>query len=430
MPLIPYRAKNAPERFPAVTVAFAALLILAYLISANLQPGLPVAGTRFLSLRPDALTAFAPSWEGIFRAPWRLLSGLFLHADLLHLLGNLVMLSVFAPAVEGRLGAARFAALYLVAGALSNAFQCLVAGVLSPEQFVVGASGAIMGLAGAYLYCFPFAQIMVAVTFLWRWDVNHPNPFARYRPVIFDVAAKWVVVFYFVSDLAAALWSGGYSAVANFAHIAGLLTGLGTVALWKTKRDGRRVSDARKSQAEGANLSALSEAELTALLSREPGNEKIIVALVTRLCEGSAPGWESRLADALSRHGAVIADALPPDTLAPPMLQAFADTRLPPAPVFRVAARLQKLGSPAGLRLSAQMYRALYKQEKTTPDAEMALLKYAQVSEELVHKNLSDNANEPIVNYQTFLRRFPASAHVFAAREALHRLGASVPDDF
>ena len=436
MPLVPFRAKNTPERFPAATVALAALCVAAYLLTANFNRSVYDFNAPFLTLRPGAANALAASWDAIGHQPWRLITYLFLHDDPIHLVGNLLMLGVFAPAVEGRLGAARFAALFLAAGAVSGAFQALAAGVIAPAQFVVGASGAIMGLAGAYLYCFPFAAISVAATFMWRFDFANPNPLAWVRPVCFDVAAKWVVAAFFVFDLAAALWTGGAGGVANFAHVAGLLTGLGTVALLKTPRDTRRTSDARKLQAEGANLSALSAAELSALLVREPQNETFITAYGSRLLDDTTPDTDTRLADALARYGAVLAETLPAERMATALIAAMntgaaaQSPPIPPAPVFRVGAHLEKAATPDALRVSAQLYRTLFKQEKTTPDAAMALLKYAQATERLVRENLSENATEPILMYQTLLRRFAASPQAFAAREGLARLGAPEPDGF
>jgi membrane associated rhomboid family serine protease len=78
--------------------------------------------------------------------PWRMLTSTFMHASVLHLLFNMFSLFVFGPVIEHAVGHVRFAALYLLA-----AFGGSVAVMLlAPTQAVVGASGAIFGLLGAY----------------------------------------------------------------------------------------------------------------------------------------------------------------------------------------------------------------------------------------------------------------------------------------
>jgi rhomboid protease GluP len=82
-------------------------------------------------------------------APWRLLTALFLHAGIPHILFNMLALGLFGPPLERRLGAWRFGVLYLGAGLASMAAVTLLttAGWLAPD-LLVGASGAIMGLIG------------------------------------------------------------------------------------------------------------------------------------------------------------------------------------------------------------------------------------------------------------------------------------------
>jgi len=77
--------------------------------------------------------------------PWRMLTSTFMHASVLHLLFNMFSLFIFGPVIENAVGRARFAALYLLAG-----FGGSLAVLLAPDQAVVGASGAIFGLLGAF----------------------------------------------------------------------------------------------------------------------------------------------------------------------------------------------------------------------------------------------------------------------------------------
>jgi membrane associated rhomboid family serine protease len=88
------------------------------------------------------------AYRGDFTAlqPWRMLSSAFMHASVLHLLFNMFSLFVFGPVIEHAVGRVRFAALYLLA-AFGGSLAVLL---LAPMQAVVGASGAIFGLLGAF----------------------------------------------------------------------------------------------------------------------------------------------------------------------------------------------------------------------------------------------------------------------------------------
>jgi membrane associated rhomboid family serine protease len=90
--------------------------------------------------------------------PISALTSLFVHANAMHLLGNMVMLLLFAGRVEKRLGSSGFAALYLISGyTAAYGFACTDPGSVVP---LVGASGAIAGVAGAYLWIHPRERLM------------------------------------------------------------------------------------------------------------------------------------------------------------------------------------------------------------------------------------------------------------------------------
>lgn len=431
MPIVPYHAKNTPERFPYVTLSLIAVNTILYVLTANMNAGSIDFENLFLTLKNSVADRFALSWEMVFQEPYRLLTHVFLHATLPHLFGNILTLWVFGPAVEGRIGHGRFIGLFAAAGVFAGFFQVLVVGVFNPELVVVGASGAIMGLAGAYLWLFPFATICVIFTeplTIYRWIAwfivrgDRPN---------WEWQAKYVVFYLFILDICGALLSSGLPGVANFAHMAGLMGGIAAVALLKIPRDGWRASEARRMRAEGVNLDALSVPELTDLLRREPDNEKLILAYAQRVADPSMPGWQPLFADALNRYGQLLTDKSNPTHLANSILAVSPDqAKLPTPPVLRLATRLERSGDANSLRLSAQLFKQIFKQERTGPDAETALLRYAQAMERLVTEKHSDNPGEPVLLYQTLLRRFPASPHVFTAQEALKRLGASAPTGF
>lgn len=94
------------------------------------------------------LFAFTPQALVIVNEPWRMLTSVFLHGSVLHLLLNMYTLWIFGQLLEGLLGRVRFLAMYLIAG-LAGSVGVVVFG--DPLSWVLGASGAIFGLMGAFV---------------------------------------------------------------------------------------------------------------------------------------------------------------------------------------------------------------------------------------------------------------------------------------
>jgi membrane associated rhomboid family serine protease len=143
-----------------------------------------------------------------------LLSSMFLHASWAHLLGNMLYLCVFGAPIEARTGPWRFLTFYTVCGLLAGAAH--VAG--SPQSMVpvVGASGAISGIMGAYVLTFPLTEVPIVIrlmTFGW---------FTPRLPAVmvfgFWLLLQWIG--YLMAD------PGEAGGVAFMAHIGGFLAGL------------------------------------------------------------------------------------------------------------------------------------------------------------------------------------------------------------
>ena len=105
------------------------------------------------AITPQGVVSFADP----VRLPLRVVASLFLHAGWLHLLGNLAFLAVFGDDVEGKLGGAKFLVLYLLSGLIATGAQ--VAVLPHSTAPLVGASGAIAGVLGAFLVWFPKARL-------------------------------------------------------------------------------------------------------------------------------------------------------------------------------------------------------------------------------------------------------------------------------
>ena len=166
---------------------------------------------------------------------WRVITSMFVHADAMHLLGNMIFLFVFGRAVEKALGSLRFFVLYILAGLIAHIINTLSIALLPAAALLIdprvlrgdalaiwavvsiGASGAISGVMGAYYVLFPRAQLLSIVF---------------YVPLV--IPAEIYIVMWFIYQLVLALMSltGIATGIAYWAHIGGFIAGIiVTVAL-------------------------------------------------------------------------------------------------------------------------------------------------------------------------------------------------------
>lgn len=132
--------------------------------------------------------------------PWTLVTYAFFHASVLHLLGNMLMLFFFGPPLEDRWGSRGFIKVYLIAAAGGALFSVLFA-FLDPASYIVGASGATLGLMLAFALIWPEMEVLVFG--------------------IFPVKVKWLVGALIFINLAMALEGSG-GQVAVLAHLGGM----------------------------------------------------------------------------------------------------------------------------------------------------------------------------------------------------------------
>lgn len=141
----------------------------------------------------------------------RLVTALLLHADWAHLLGNLVFLLIFGLPAERAMGPWRFLLLFLLGGAVANLAAVLAIG--APDQLVIGASGAVSAVIGAYLALFPHARLGVVLPLgLFLEFVRAPASL---------LIGLWVVL-----QVGFAYIGPAFGAVAWWAHIAGFAFGV------------------------------------------------------------------------------------------------------------------------------------------------------------------------------------------------------------
>ena len=170
-----------------------------------------------------------------WRAAWsegaalRLVTALLLHADWSHLLGNLVFLLIFGLPAERAMGPLRFLALFLLGGAAAN--LAAVASIDTPDRIIIGASGAVSAVIGAYLALFPNAKLGVVLPLgLFLQFVKVP------AALLIGIWALLQFVFTFIGP--------AYGAVAWSAHLAGFAFG-GAFALLARAGIARRLRRSR-----------------------------------------------------------------------------------------------------------------------------------------------------------------------------------------
>ena len=194
------------------TPLLAALLWAAFLWAASRSD----AALHALVLEWGALAgnrSWADGWQA-WADPqhWlRPFTALFLHADWAHLLGNLVFLLIFGLPAERVMGPWRLLALFFLGGAFANLFALLVIG--APDRLIIGASGAVSAVIGAYLALFPQARLGVVVPLgLFLEFVRAP------ASLLIGVWAALQIVFAYIGP--------AFGAVAWAAHAAGFLFGI------------------------------------------------------------------------------------------------------------------------------------------------------------------------------------------------------------
>ena len=142
--------------------------------------------------------------KGLFGHIW-------LHANIIHLIGNLVFLWLFGNAVCSKIGNIFYLPVYLGLGLLAGVGHLIFDG-----EAAVGASGAINGIVGMYLVFFP--ENSISCFFLLFM-----------RPVTFSISGCWIILLWFVFDILGAV--AGSGGVAYFAHIGGFIAGFGLAVL-------------------------------------------------------------------------------------------------------------------------------------------------------------------------------------------------------
>lgn len=164
---IPLKDDNPRSRigFQGVTVSIMALAAVVFLYQLTLPEMEQVRFVYSYGLIPATLFGDASLPPELHRVPpWvTLFTSLFLHGGILHIVGNMLFLWIFADNIEDALGHVRFVAFYLLCGVASGTLH----GLIDPASEVptIGASGAISGVMGGYLVLYPRRGVWVQIVF-------------------------------------------------------------------------------------------------------------------------------------------------------------------------------------------------------------------------------------------------------------------------
>jgi membrane associated rhomboid family serine protease len=188
---------------PIVTTGVIAINVLVFLYELLLPPAALEQFTLRYALLPASF-----SWPAVF-------TSMFLHAGFWHVVPNMLYLWIFGDNVEDRLGHGRYLAFYLLAGVTAAIAQVII----NPYSTVpmVGASGAIAGVMGAYFVLYPQSRVLTVVFVLIFLDVVE-------IPAIFFLGLWFLLQL--LSGVGSLVGNAAGGGVAFFAHIGGFVIGV------------------------------------------------------------------------------------------------------------------------------------------------------------------------------------------------------------
>ncbi|MFN2309191.1 MAG: rhomboid family intramembrane serine protease [Gammaproteobacteria bacterium] len=222
--MIPLHDDNPSTGLPVITVSLIVACVLVFLWQLSLGPGqeriiyalgmIPAVLFGHLHL-PEPVALVAPAAT--------VATAMFLHSGWMHLIGNMLYLWIFGNNIEDAMGHVRFILFYLLCG-IAAAFAHALPDMHSPIP-MIGASGAISGVLGAYLLLYPHARVLVVI------------PIGFY-PYTTRIKAGWVLAFWFLVQLISSVASAGQQegGVAFGAHIGGFIAGMALLPLFKRRR--------------------------------------------------------------------------------------------------------------------------------------------------------------------------------------------------
>ncbi len=209
--MIPLRDIIPSRTTPVVTIALITINVLVFLYELSLGRAVD-AFTLYWGLVPAAF-----SWVTV-------LTSMFLHGGLMHVAGNMLYLWIFGDNVEDRMGHGRYLVFYLLCGIAAALAQTITV----PDSVVpmVGASGAIAGVMGAYFVLYPRSRIVTLIPIFFFFQIVEV-------PAIFFLGIWFLMQFVSGVGSIGSTGGGGLGGIAFWAHVAGFVAGISGVIVFR-----------------------------------------------------------------------------------------------------------------------------------------------------------------------------------------------------
>jgi len=212
--MFPIHDDNPVRITPYVTYALIAACVLVFLWQVSHDPRGQQAIAYGLGMVPAVFFGdrTLPPELAMVPTGLTLVTSMFLHGGFMHLLGNMLYLWIFGNNIEDAMGHGRFIVFYLLSGTAA----ALAQGLPNPDSVIpmIGASGAISGVLGAYLLLYPHARVMVAI------------PFGFFIHTVYVPAVVVLGLWFLIQILSSLNANPEEGGVAWFAHIGGFVAGL------------------------------------------------------------------------------------------------------------------------------------------------------------------------------------------------------------
>jgi membrane associated rhomboid family serine protease len=221
--VIPLHDDNPTTIPPVVTVGIIVLCAAVFLWQQTLSANAEQIAVYSYGVVPALLLGGESRPPELARIPeWLpLVTSMFLHGGWLHIIGNMLYLWIFGNNIEDAMGHARFVVFYLLCGTIAALTQSYLA--VDSEVPMIGASGAIAGVLGAYAVLYPRAHVLVLV------------PLGFFSQVM-RLPALLVLGFWFVLQfLQGSTAPSGEGGVAYWAHIGGFIAGVVLIFLYRRR---------------------------------------------------------------------------------------------------------------------------------------------------------------------------------------------------
>lgn len=230
LPVIPYKDENPTVLTPVVTVGLIALNVFAWLFiqGAGSRPSLVasvcqlgmIPAELFRTVAPGTRVPLGPGVACVLDTPHyaTVFTSMFMHGGWLHIVGNMWFLWLFGNNIEDSMGHARFGVFYLLCGLVAAGTQLLA----DPHSRIpmVGASGAISGVLGAYLVLYPRVRVHTMVTL-------------GFFVTTVALPAYVMLGYWFVLQLLLGTVSRTTGGIAVWAHVGGFVAGVALIKLFE-----------------------------------------------------------------------------------------------------------------------------------------------------------------------------------------------------